>query len=183
MDPHLFWDHLSAPQKPALTILVHPPDQMSSQTVMGLLYVLVFEVLNETLHVMKVSLQLHFVIAKAVKLSAQVADVGLEHGINVGARGCLVLKEAPFCLQHLVLLLQETYLHWQDENRGFVSIKAQMKTILGSERSFREQRPQTDAAKSVWNHGSVPAHRSATICQHIACGSVIFTKESTVFLN
>ncbi len=117
---------------------------------------------------MQVSLQLHFVIAKAVELSAQIGDVGLEHGVDVGACGRLVLKKAPFCLQHLVLLLQETYLHWQDENRGFVSIKAQMKTILGSKHSFREQRPQTDAAKSFWNYGSAPAHKSETICQHIA---------------
>ncbi len=95
---------------------------------MKALYVLVFEVLNKALHVVQVSLQLHFVVAKAVELSAQICDVGLEHGVDVGACGRLVLKKAPFCLQHLVLLLQETHLHWKDENRGFVSIKTQMKT-------------------------------------------------------
>lgn len=71
---------------------------------------LVLEVLDQTLHVVQVSLQPHLVVTQAVQLSAQVGDVGLEHGINVGAGGCLVLQEAPLSLQHLVLLFQEAYL-------------------------------------------------------------------------
>lgn len=68
------------------------------------------EVLNQSLHVPQLSLQLHLLIAQSVELSAQVADVGLEHAVDVGAGGGLFLQEAPFGLQHLVLLLKETYL-------------------------------------------------------------------------
>lgn len=66
------------------------------------------EVLNQALHVPELSLQLDFLIAQPIELSAQVRDVGLEHAVDVGAGGGLVLQEAPFGLQHLVLLLQET---------------------------------------------------------------------------
>lgn len=52
---------------------------------------LVLEVLHQALHVVQVGLQLHLVVAQAVKLSAQVGDVGLEHGVNVGAGGGLSL--------------------------------------------------------------------------------------------
>ena len=71
---------------------------------------LVLEVFNQTLHVLQLPLQLHLLIAQAVQLSAQVGDVGLEHGVDVGACGGLVLQEAPLGLQHLVLLFQEAYL-------------------------------------------------------------------------
>lgn len=71
---------------------------------------LVLEVLDQTLHVVQVSLQPHLVVTQAVQLSAQVGDVGLEHGINVGAGGSLSLEETPLGLQHFVLLFQEAYL-------------------------------------------------------------------------
>ena len=71
---------------------------------------LVLEVLHQTLHVPQLSLQLHLLVAQAVQLSAQVGDVGLEHGVDVGAGGGLLLQQAPLGLQHLVLLLQEAHL-------------------------------------------------------------------------
>ena len=52
---------------------------------------LVLEVLHQTLHVPELSLQLHLLIAQAVELSAQVGDVSLEHGVDVGAGGGLLL--------------------------------------------------------------------------------------------
>lgn len=59
---------------------------------------------------MKISLQLHLVVAEAVQLPAQVSNVGLKHGVNVGAGGGLSLEQVPFGLQHFVLLLQEANL-------------------------------------------------------------------------
>lgn len=74
-----------------------------------------FEVLNQNLHVFQLSLQLDLPTAHAVELSAQVANVGLKHGVDVGAHGGLVLEEAPLGLQHLVLLFQEAHLWGQNE--------------------------------------------------------------------
>lgn len=74
------------------------------------MFLLLLEVLNEILHVPQLSLQLDLLITKAIKLSAQVGDVGLKHGIDVGASGGLFLQEAPLGLQHFVLLLQEPHL-------------------------------------------------------------------------
>ena len=71
---------------------------------------LVLEVLYQALHVPELSLQLHLLIAQAIELSAKVGDVGLEHGVDVGARGGLLLQQVPLGLQHLVLLLQEAHL-------------------------------------------------------------------------
>lgn len=68
---------------------------------------LVLEVLHQALHVVQVGLQLDLVVAEAVQLPAQVGDVGLEHGVDVGAGGGLLLHQLPLGLQHLVLLLQE----------------------------------------------------------------------------
>lgn len=45
---------------------------------------LVFEVLHQALHVLQLSLQPNPLISKTVQLSAQVGNVGLKHGINVG---------------------------------------------------------------------------------------------------
>lgn len=71
---------------------------------------LLLEVLNKNLHVLQFPLQLDLLIAQAIQLSAQVGDVGLEHGVDVGAGGGLFLQEAPLGLQHFVLLLQEAHL-------------------------------------------------------------------------
>ena len=71
---------------------------------------LALEILHEPLHVVHIGLQPHLLVAQAVELSAQVCDVGLEHAVDVGACGGLVLQEAPLGLQHLVLLLQEAHL-------------------------------------------------------------------------
>ena len=71
---------------------------------------LVLEVLNQSLHVPQLSLQLHLLVAEPVQLPAQVGDVGLEHGVDVGAGGGLILQQAPLGLQHFVLLLQEANL-------------------------------------------------------------------------
>ena len=71
---------------------------------------LVLEVLNQPLHVPQLSLQLHLLVAEPVQLPAQVGDVGLEHGVDVGAGGGLILQQAPLGLQHFVLLLQEAHL-------------------------------------------------------------------------
>jgi len=72
---------------------------------------LVLEVLHQALHVPQLCLQLDLLVAQAIQLSAQVGDVGLEHGVDVGAGGCLLLQQLPLGLQHLVLLLQEAHLH------------------------------------------------------------------------
>lgn len=69
-----------------------------------------FEVLHEVLHVPELSLQAPLVGQEPVQLPPQVADVGLEHGSDVAARGFLLLEEAPLGLQHFVLLLQEPHL-------------------------------------------------------------------------
>lgn len=73
-------------------------------------YLLILEVLNQALHIVQVGFQLDLVVAQTVELSAEVANVGLEHGVNVGTGCGLLLEEGPFSLQHLVLLLQEAYL-------------------------------------------------------------------------
>lgn len=51
-----------------------------------MLYSLVFEVLNHARHLMQVRLKLDFLVTQVVQLSAQVGDVGFEHGVNIGAR-------------------------------------------------------------------------------------------------
>lgn len=71
---------------------------------------LAFEVLDQACHVMEVRLQFDFFVAQVVELLAQVGDVGLEHDINVGAGGGLLLQKFPLGLKHFVLLLQEAYL-------------------------------------------------------------------------
>lgn len=78
---------------------------------MVVLHSLVLEVLHHILHVLQLSLQLHLLVAEPIQLSAEVGNVGLKHCINVGAGGGLVLQEAPFGLQHFVLLLQEADLN------------------------------------------------------------------------
>lgn len=72
---------------------------MSSQHSLSL------ELLNQALHIPQLSIQLGLLVAQPVELSAQVCNVGLKHTVDVGAGGGLVLQEAPFGLQHLVLLL------------------------------------------------------------------------------
>jgi len=74
---------------------------------MGFFNSLVLEVLHQSLHVPQLSLHLDLLIAEPIQLSAQVGNVGLEHAVDVGAGGGLVLQQAPFGLQHFVLLLQE----------------------------------------------------------------------------
>lgn len=71
---------------------------------------------------MQVSLQLYLVIAQTVKLSSKVGNVGLEHGVNVGTGGSLLLEYAPFGVQHLVLLLQEAYLSGEKEKGVIVLV-------------------------------------------------------------
>lgn len=53
---------------------------------------LIFKVLHLALQVSQFSLQLHFIVAKTIKLPAQVSNVGLKHCFNVGAGGGLLLK-------------------------------------------------------------------------------------------
>jgi len=74
------------------------------------LHSLVLEVLNQALHVLQLSFQLHLLISQPIELSAQVRNVGLKHGVDVRAGGGLFLEETPFGLQHLVLLFQEAHL-------------------------------------------------------------------------
>lgn len=64
---------------------------------------------------MEVGLQFDFFVAQVVELLAQVGNVGLEHDINVGAGGGLLLQKFPLGLKHFVLLLQEAYLHTGEE--------------------------------------------------------------------
>ena len=78
---------------------------------------LILEVLNVTLHATQLSLQLDLLIAQSVEVSAQVGNVSLEHAIDVGAGCGLVLQEAPFGLQHFVLLLQEPDLWRQKKGK------------------------------------------------------------------
>lgn len=59
---------------------------------------------------MQVRLQFDFLMTQIVQLLAQVGDVGLKHGINVGARCGLLLQKFPFGLEHLVLLFEEAHL-------------------------------------------------------------------------
>lgn len=67
---------------------------------------LVLEVLHQGLHVPQLALQLDLLVAEPIQLSAQVGDVGLEHGVHVAACGGLFLQQLPLGFQHLVLLLQ-----------------------------------------------------------------------------
>lgn len=87
---------------------------------------LVLEVLHQALHIVKVGLQLHLVVAQAVELSAQVGNVGLEHGVDVGAGGGLALEEVPFGLQHFVLLFQEADLRGQSRSTCFFNFLLRM---------------------------------------------------------
>lgn len=59
------------------------------------------------MHVLQLALQLDLLVAKPIQLSAQVADVGLKHALDVGASGGLTLQQVPLGLEHCVLLLQE----------------------------------------------------------------------------
>lgn len=76
------------------------------------------KVLDQALHVPQFSLQFDLLVAQAIKLSTQVGNVGLEHGVHVGAGGGLFLEQFPFGLQHLILLLQETHLWRQKKKRN-----------------------------------------------------------------
>lgn len=80
---------------------------------------LVLEVLHQALHIVEISLQLHLVVAQAVELSAQVGNVGFEHGVDVGAGSGLALEQVPFGLQHFVLLFQEADLRGQSRSTCF----------------------------------------------------------------
>ena len=70
----------------------------------------ILEVLHQALHVVQLGLHAQLLVAQAVQLSAQVGDVGLEHGVHVGGTAGLLMQQLPLGLQHLVLLLQEAHL-------------------------------------------------------------------------
>lgn len=94
-----------------------------------MLHSLVFEVLNHARHLMQVRLKLDFLVTQVVQLSAQVGDVGFEHGVNIGARWGLFLHKFPFGLKHFVLLFQEANLQTEKVSEWLMNRK-QEKTVL-----------------------------------------------------
>ena len=71
---------------------------------------LVLEVLHHILHALQLHLQPRALSPQAVQLPPQVVDVAFKHGLEVGSGCFMLLQEAPFGLQDLVLLLQEPHL-------------------------------------------------------------------------
>lgn len=93
--------------------LQHFPVELSKN-----LWLLVFKVLHQALHVPQLPVQLDLVVVDQVHLAPEVGHVGLEHGFHVGAADPLTLQQLQFCLQHLVLLLQKTHLKDAEGNDG-----------------------------------------------------------------
>lgn len=75
-------------------------------------FVLLFKVLHQALHVIQFTFQVLFFIAQAMQVSAQFSDVVLEHGIDFSVGGGLFLQNSPLGLQPFVLLLQKAHLRW-----------------------------------------------------------------------
>ena len=71
-----------------------------------------FEILHDILHGSQFSIQPASLSGDAVQLPPEVGDVGFEEGLQAlpHSLGTLLLQEAPFGLQDLVLLLQEPHL-------------------------------------------------------------------------
>ena len=71
-----------------------------------------FEILHDILHGSQFSIQPASLGGDAVQLPPEVGDVGFEEGLQAlpHSPGTLLLQEAPFGLQDLVLLLQEPHL-------------------------------------------------------------------------
>lgn len=80
-----------------------------------------FVVLHQALHVPQLSVQFGLVIVDQVHLAPQACHVGLEQGLHVGSGHSLTLQQLQFCLQHLILLLQETHLDEVDRVVGLLS--------------------------------------------------------------
>lgn len=80
-------------------------------------YLLVFVVLHQALHVPQLPVQFGLVVVDQVHLAPQTRQVGLEHGLDVGAAHPLALQQLQLCLEHLVLLLQETHLRKNRDGR------------------------------------------------------------------
>lgn len=70
-----------------------------------------FVVLHQALHVPQLPVQFGLVVVDQVHLAPQTRHVGLEQGLHVGPAHPLTLQQLQFCLKHLILLLQETYLN------------------------------------------------------------------------
>lgn len=70
-----------------------------------------FIVLDQALHVPQLPVQFSLVVVDQVHLAPQTRHVGVEHGLHVGSAHALALQQLQLCLKHLILLLQETYLH------------------------------------------------------------------------
>lgn len=81
---------------------------------------LVLEVFHHVLHVAELGVQAAPLSHQAVELPPEVVDVGFKNGLQglPGNSVTLLLEEAPFGLQHLVLLLQKA--HLVDEGGKFV---------------------------------------------------------------
>lgn len=77
---------------------------------------LVLVVLHHTLHVHDLCVLAHLLRIEEIHLLLQVADVVLQDGLQVvgPSRRVYLLQELPFCLQHLILLLQESDLRARD---------------------------------------------------------------------
>lgn len=69
-----------------------------------------FVVLHQALHVPQLPVQFSLVVVDQVHLAPQTRHEGLEHGLDVGPAHRLALQQLQLCLEHLVLLLQETHL-------------------------------------------------------------------------
>lgn len=74
-----------------------------------------FEIFYDILHVPQLSVQPAPLTGDAVQLPAEVIEVGIKEGLQVlpHCLSALLLQEAPFGFQDLVLLLQEAHLEWE----------------------------------------------------------------------
>jgi len=91
---------------------------------------LVLEVLHHVLHVPQLAAQLALLIAEPIQLLANVADVGLEHAVNVDLCGGVLLQEAPLGFQLLVLHLQGADLKWGKSFRVQIPSRSEESTAL-----------------------------------------------------
>lgn len=96
----------------------HPTTQGSPESHPAVPSSLVLEVLHQPLHAAQLSLQPQPFLAQPLQLPPQGPHVALEEPPQVAALWLLRLQEAPFGLQHLVLLLQEPDLGERGGQRG-----------------------------------------------------------------
>lgn len=96
--------------------LSQPPDLLLP-TVLALSGAsLILVVLHDILHASDLRALAHLLRIEKIHLLLKLADIALQDGLQVvgPSRRVYLLQQLPFCLQHLVLLLQEPHLRTQD---------------------------------------------------------------------